>query len=160
MSPDRSIRRRAYFTAGPNAPPPLQVEVERRVRFEEVDGMGIVWHGYYLSYFEDARVALGRKYGVGYDRFYAERVPSPIKELHVDYRLPLQFDEEVRIQALLHWSEAARMNFEFVIRKTDGRVATTGYSIQLMLNRDLELLMVPPLFYQEFCRRWRAGELA
>jgi acyl-CoA thioester hydrolase len=149
----------AWFETAPDAPAPLKASVTRRVRFEEVDSMGIVWHGHYPSYFEDARVALGRKYGVGYEAFYANRVPAPIKQLHVDYRLPLRFDEEVEITALLHWSEAARMNYEFAIRKEDGRLSTTGCSIQLMLNPELELLVIPPPFYQEFCRRWEAGEL-
>ena len=54
MSSGRSARRRAYFAAVPDAPPPLRVDVGRKVRFEEVDSMGIVWHGHYASYFEDA----------------------------------------------------------------------------------------------------------
>ena len=44
----------------------FEVQTEIRVRFSEVDSMGVVWHGNYLKYFEDGREAFGRKHGLGY----------------------------------------------------------------------------------------------
>lgn len=152
-------RRPPYFPIVSGAPPPLRVQQMRRVRFEEVDSLGIVWHGRYASYFEDARVALGRRYGIGYEEFRQHATPVPIKQMHLDYVLPLRFDEEIVIEAIMHYTEAARMNLEFVIRNAAGAIATTGYTIQLMLDQNFQLLIVPPPFYQEFCRRWQAGEL-
>ena len=61
-----------YFRRGEGQPPPLRAITKRRVRFEEVDPLGIVWHGRYPSYFEDARVELGRKYGIDYMDFYKQ----------------------------------------------------------------------------------------
>ena len=37
---------------------------EIEVRFSEVDSMGIVWHGSYAKYFEDAREEFGKKYNL------------------------------------------------------------------------------------------------
>lgn len=42
-------------------PPPLSAGATRLVRFNEADPLGIVWHGHYASYFEDARAAFGDK---------------------------------------------------------------------------------------------------
>ena len=33
----------------------LTVTKDIRVRFNETDPLGIVWHGYYITYFEDGR---------------------------------------------------------------------------------------------------------
>jgi len=44
----------------------LKASTEIEVRFSEVDSMNIVWHGAYSLYFEDAREAFGKKYGLGY----------------------------------------------------------------------------------------------
>ncbi len=153
------MSRRAYFKAEPGAPAPLRTTVRRVVRFEEVDSMAIVWHGRYPSFFEDARVALGDSHGIGYLDFHAQGVLTPIKQMHVDYQKPLRFKEEFSIEALLHWSEAARINYEFILRNAAGQVTTTGYSVQLMLDTNYNLLMAPPPFYQEFRERWKAGEL-
>ncbi len=148
-----------YFPLRPGCPPPLRLAVERRVRFEEVDPLGIVWHGRYPSYFEDARVALGDRFGVGYHDFYAQGVVTPIKRLQVDYARPLRFGEVATVEGILHWSEAARIDFEYVIRDGTGQVATTGCSVQLLLGEDQQVLLVFPPFYEAFRARWRAGEL-
>lgn len=148
-----------YFPERQGQPPPLRVRTKRRVRFEEVDSLGIVWHGRYVSYFEDGRVALGEKYGIGYMDFYAHGVVAPIKKMHFDYHLPLKFQEEMTIEAILHWSDAARMNFEFIIRNGAGDRSTTGYTVQMMMDLNQRILLVPPPFYLEFCKQWKAGEL-
>ena len=46
-----------YFPEEGDMPKPLVAEVKRRVRFEEIDLLGMVWHGRYPSYFEDGRIA-------------------------------------------------------------------------------------------------------
>lgn len=152
--------RRGYFQLVPGAPPPLRVTVSRRVRFEEVDTMRIVWHGRYPSYFEDGRVALGRRYGISYSDFIREQIPVPIRQMIIDYHHSLVFEDEFEIETILHWSDAARLNFEYVIRNAEGRSVCTGCTVQLMLGRDLEVLLTPPPFFMGFLERWRLGELS
>ena len=149
-----------YFPRREGGPAPLSVTVQRRVRFEEADPMGIVWHGRYPGYFEDGRVALGNRYGIGYEDFIRHGVPAPIRKLQIDYLSPLRFGEEFSIEAILHWCDAARLDFEFLIRGADGATAATGCSVQLLLDRTGELLLLPPPFVREFRERWRAGSLA
>lgn len=151
--------RKAYFRSQPEAPAPLRMTVERVVRFEEVDPLGIVWHGRYPSYFEDGRVLLGEQYGIGYMDFYHQGIVAPIKQLHVDYQKPLQFGERFSIEAILHWSDATRLNHEFILRNAAGEVTTSGYSVQLLMDREQNVLMLPPPFYADFRGRWQAGEL-
>ena len=151
--------KRPFFKTAAEAPPPLVVRVKRRVRFEEVDSLRIVWHGRYPSYLEDVREALGDRYGIGYLDFFAHGVVAPIKQLFFDYHLPLYLHEELTIEGLLHWSDAARLNFEYQIYNPEGRLATSAYSVQMMLDLHTnQVLMLNPPFYQDFLRRWRAGE--
>jgi acyl-CoA thioester hydrolase len=151
---------RPYFPTQQGAPAPLRVSVERQVRFEEVDPLNIVWHGRYPSYFEDARVAFGEKYGIGYLDCYDRGILTPIKKLHLDYFRPLRFPEPFSIEGILHWSEAARLDFEFIIRNRAGEVTTTGYTVQMMLDPALNIMLIPPPFVQEFRERWRSGEFS
>jgi len=148
-----------YFRPRVGQPEPLRHKVTRRVRFEEVDSLGIVWHGRYASYFEDGRDAHGEAYGIAYSDFYRQGVVVPIKKIHVDFHRSLRLREMVSIEALLHWSEAARINYEFIIRDGDGRMAATGYTVQMMLDLERNLCMIPPSFYSDFLERWKAGEL-
>lgn len=149
-----------YFRRADTDPQALHSSVERIVRFEEVDPLGIVWHGRYPSYFEDGRVLLGAQFGLGYMDFYHHGVIAPIKQMHIDYQRPLRFSEPFTIEAILHWSDATRLNHEFILRNAAGEVTTTGYTVQLLMDKEDNVLMLPPPFYAEFRRRWQAGELA
>ncbi|WP_020677815.1 acyl-CoA thioesterase [Geopsychrobacter electrodiphilus] len=151
--------KKPYFPMKAGAPPPLRCTVERVVRFEEVDPLAIVWHGRYPSYFEDARVMLGQTYGLGYMDLYQQGVLAPIKQLFVDYQLPLRFGEAFSIEAILHWSDATRLNHEFILRNAAGEVTTSGYSVQLLMDEQQQVLMLPPPFYADFRERWQAGAL-
>jgi acyl-CoA thioester hydrolase len=151
---------RRYFTEQPGAPLPLRLTVERQVRFEEVDPLNIVWHGRYPSFFEDARVALGEKYGIGYLQCYRQGILAPIKKLHLDYLRPLSFPETFSIEAILHFSPAARLNFEFVVRNRERQVSTTGYTVQMMVDLEQNIMLIPPPLLRDFLERWQKGELS
>lgn len=153
------MSRKPYFKAVPGAPEPLRATVERRIRFEEVDPLGIVWHGRYPSYFEDGRVHLGQLYGIGYQDFREHSVAAPIKQMHMDYIKPLSFGEVAYVEAIIHWNEAARLNYEFIIRNEDQEITTTGYTVQLFVDSAQELMMFPPAFYMDFLERWKGGQL-
>ena len=150
--------RKPYFKPVPGSPAPLRAVVKRQVRFEEVDPMGIVWHGRYAGYFEDSRVALGHKYGISYSDFIRQRTPAPVRQMCIEYLAPLFFEDDMEIEAILHWSEAARMGFEYRIRKDDN-IVCTGYTVQLMLDENSELLLSPPPFYLDFLDKWKEGLL-
>lgn len=150
---------RAYFPAQKGAPSPLRLTVERQVRFEEVDPLNIVWHGRYPSYFEDARVAFGEKYGLGYLDFYSKGILAPIKMMHMDYFRPLRFPEHFTIEGILHWSEAARLNFEFIIRNQALEITTRGYTVQMLIDSEENIMLITPPFLRDFLYRWQEGEI-
>ena len=158
-------RKYPYFkpekTADGGPPPaPLHYTVERAARFEEVDALGVVWHGRYPSYFEDARVAFGETYGISYYDFRDAGLIVPVKQMGVDYAKPLRFAQRCRVTAFLHWSEGARINFSYRITDMDGGLLTTGYTVQLFLDTELRVFMFKPGFYADFCARWQAGTLS
>ena len=142
-----------------DGPAPLTVSCRRVVRLEEVDALGIVWHGRYPSYFEDGREDLGRRFGLGYTAFKAAGVVMPIRRLTVDYLSPLKYLDEMTIETALHWNEAARMNIPYRILGPDGRLVTSGATVQLMVGLDGGLLLEAPAFYLDFQARWREGRL-
>ncbi|MCP3944572.1 MAG: acyl-CoA thioesterase [Desulfobacteraceae bacterium] len=151
--------KKPYFKQNAEDPPPLKGRVTRRIRFEEVDMLTIAWHGHYTSYFEDARVLLGQNYGIGYMDLYAQGILTPIKTVHVDFIRPLKFMDKITIEGILHYSQAAKINSEYIIYNPQGEIAATGFTVQMMLNTDYELYLTQPEFYKNFCDQWRAGKI-
>ena len=37
----------------------IEASTDLRVRFQEIDSMHVVWHGHYITYFEEARRLVG-----------------------------------------------------------------------------------------------------
>ncbi|MDR1656995.1 MAG: acyl-CoA thioesterase [Deltaproteobacteria bacterium] len=142
-----------------DGPPPLSVSCRRMVRLEEVDVLGIVWHGRYAGYFEDGREEIGRQFGLSYIEFKQAGALLPIRTLHVDYLLPLHYLETFDLETTMHWHEAARLNIEYKIFNSERRLTTQGYSVQMMIDLEGNLLLEAPAFFRDFQKRWRLGEL-
>lgn len=81
-----------------------------RVRFVETDAMGIVHHSNYLAYFEEARVAYLRHIGHPFTEWRNEGLESPVLESFVQYRKPLEFDEEIKVHVSL--ADITRATFQ------------------------------------------------
>ncbi|WP_163335657.1 thioesterase family protein [Desulfopila sp. IMCC35008] len=146
-----------YFPVDESAPAPLVASCMRRVRFEEVDGLGMVWHGRYPSYLEDGRIAFGDAFGLTYQSFMVHNTVAPIVKMHLDYRSVLRFDEQITVETKLHWSDAARLNFTYTLFKKNGEVAASGYTVQMMTEPDGTVLLVLPDWLETFRRKWKEG---
>ncbi len=143
-----------YFEKEKNAPAPLTAIVRRRVRFEEVDPLGIVWHGRYSSYFEDGRDAFGRKFHLKYYDMHDNGFIAPLIKFHADYHLPLEYQDEFLIYCSLSWSDAAKLNFSFKIEKMDKSIAATGYTVQIFTDLNRKLLILRPDFVNNLYNNW------
>lgn len=151
------MARKRYFSKIEGAPSPLIATTSRRVRFEEVDSIGMVWHGRYASYFEDGRIAFGDKYGLSYSIYMKHNVMAPIAQMHVDFKLPLRFDETITIETRLHWNDSMRLDFSYAILNEKNTTAATGYTVQLLTEPDGNVLFASPSWIDDFRKKWQSG---
>jgi acyl-CoA thioester hydrolase len=149
-----------YFDVRPGTPDPLTVCCRRRVSFSEVDPLSIMWHGRYPSYFEDANEALGRRCGLSYADFRDAGVLAPIVQFHVDYFDSPLLGEEVSIIGRMIWTEAARIDIEYEIRKENGSLAAAGYTVQMLVTAEGETLVAPPPLLTRCRERWAEGDFS
>lgn len=147
--------KKQYFSQDDSNPAPLVASCERRVKFEEVDVLGMVWHGRYPSYIEDGRISFGDKYGLTYQSFMENKTVAPIVQMNFDYKAPLRFDQIMQIETRLHWSVSARLNFSYIIQNSEGVVNATGYTVQLLTDIDGAVMLVAPEWLQKFQEKWR-----
>lgn len=92
------------------SPDDYEFEHRIRVRFVETDAMGIVHHSNYLAYFEEARVAYLRAIGHPFTEWRDAGLESPVLESFVQYRQPLQFDDEITVH--LRLADVTRATFQ------------------------------------------------
>lgn len=139
-----------------NNEPALVTTTRTTVRFSEVDSMQVVWHGEYVRYFEDGREAFGREYpGLGYLDFYANGYTAPIVDLQLQYLSPLTVNDVAIIETRYIETVAAKLCFEYIIRKeSDGALVARGSSIQVFVDKEGEMALNNPSFYEEWKKQW------
>jgi acyl-CoA thioester hydrolase len=99
-----------------------------RVRFAETDAMGIVHHGRYLPYLEEARVAYLRHLERPYTALRAEGIEMAVLEAYLRYRSPLRFDEVVDVH--LGVASASRTTFRMAyVLTVDGELRATAATV-------------------------------
>ncbi|AWG24693.1 acyl-CoA thioesterase [Flavobacterium kingsejongi] len=131
----------------------LTVSEEIRVRFNETDPLGIVWHGYYITYFEDGREAFGRKHGISYLDIHKSGYTTPIVKSTCEHKLPLRYGDVMRIETAIVDTPAAKIIFRFTIYNGNNEVACIGETIQVFLDSEGTLSLNIPPFYEEWKRK-------
>ena len=129
------------------------------IRFSEVDSMGVVWHGHYAIYFEDAREEFGRKYGLEYLMMYDEGYFEPIVELTFKYKRPMIYGMKPEIELVYRPTEAAKIVFDYEIRDAATKeIFVTGHSVQVFMDRNThQLVLNNPDFYEAWKKRWEVN---
>ena len=124
------------------------------IRFSEVDSMNIVWHGSYVQYFEDAREAFGRKYGLTYQNYFDNGFYAPLVDMQFEFKNPLQYGDTARIEIEYIPVEAAKVIFKYqIFREKDNALAATGSTTQVFLDSNYKLVLYSPDFYTEWKKR-------
>jgi acyl-CoA thioester hydrolase len=104
-----------------------------RVRFVETDAMGIVHHSNYLAYFEETRVAYLRHIGHPFTEWREQGLESPVLESFVQYRQPLEFDDQIDVHLRLAAVTRATFQMAYLITVDDrdgvAQVRATGVTV-------------------------------
>lgn len=132
----------------------LVVEKELEIRFSEVDMMGVVWHGNYPLYLEDAREAFGAEFGLSYALYIKENVFVPIVKMDVDYKRPVRFGMRPVIRIEYVPTDAAKVIFDYKLYdKESGDVFLTARTVQVFMDREYKLMWFSPDFYTQWKRQ-------
>jgi len=113
-----------------------------RVRYQETDRMGIVYHSNYFIWFEIGRTELFRKLGVSYRDIESGGRFLAVTEARCDYKAPATYDDELEITTLLSEVKRSVIGFEYEIRK-DGGIITTGSTKHAFLDAKGRPVKIP-----------------
>ena len=136
--------------------PRLSETIERKVSFHDLDAMGVVWHGHYLLYMEEAREAFLNKYGTGYMQMLDAGYFEPITHLNLNYKGSFVYGDQMRIEIEYEPSYKACIIFKYrFFRVSDGKLMTEATTTQHFVTKERrELELLRPDFYREWQKKW------
>lgn len=132
----------------------LHNNAQFRVRFNETDPLGIVWHGHYITYFEDGRESFGEQYSISYRNIEDEGFLAPIVKCTCDYKKPLRFGDRAKIETTYVHQPATKLVFRYKILNMQGQVVATGETIQVFTDKSGELQLSDPPFFRDWKTKW------
>ena len=132
----------------------LKDRTEVKVRFGEVDSMGIVWHGNYVKYIEEGRESFGKRYGISYLDIYAHNVMAPVVNMNIDFKKQVQYGDILIVETEYINQDAAKIIFHFnIFRKSDNELVATAESTQVFIDQKREMLLYTPPFITDWKKR-------
>lgn len=116
----------------------LTSEVSIMTSFQDADPMGVVYHGNYFRYFEEARRLLMEKINYNYREMKISGYAWPVIDSYVKYVKAIPFNYQIRVVATLkEWENHLRVDYIIYDAKTGVRM-TKGYTRQVAVNMETE----------------------
>ena len=106
--------------------------LERRVLPQHTDHAGVMWHGAYVSWLEEARLEALSAAGLAYADLSARGLELPVVSLAIDYRQALLHGEIVQLCSWLLPRRGVKLPWLSRFQKADGSVAAEA-RVELVL---------------------------
>lgn len=111
------------------------------------DYAGIVWHGTYLTWMEEARVEYLRSIGIEFADLVALGCDLPVVELSLRYHLPIRLGVSALVKTRLIETKGVRINWDYEIQSYDRQeLFVSGKVVLVGVDREKGKIMrqLPP----------------
>ena len=119
-------------------------QVETRVRYAETDQMGRAYHSHYIVWCEMGRTALMREHGASYAELESRGVMLPVTRIEIEYRVPLRYDDAVRVDTRICSVRSRSVTFEYeVYRSADEVLVARATTMLVCMDGDGKTRRIP-----------------
>ncbi|MDP5274413.1 acyl-CoA thioesterase [Chengkuizengella axinellae] len=125
-----------------------------RVRYQETDQMGVVYHGNYLNWFEIGRTEYVREMGYSYRNIEKLGLYLPVVDAQISFKRPAKYDDVVDIYTKVAEFTSKKIIFENVVRKGED-ILVTGKTVHVWLNsqwKTIRLDVEAPELYERLLK--------
>jgi acyl-CoA thioester hydrolase len=123
-------------------PSPAEHSLSIRVRYGEVDAMGVVHHSRFLQYFEMGRIELLRALGHSYRDLEADGILFVVVKMDCRFKAPAKYDDELQLLTRITRQTHVRIDHAYELRRGSTLLATGNTTIACV-GRDGKLREIP-----------------
>lgn len=106
--------------------------LRRRVLPQHTDHAGVMWHGAYLAWLEEARVEALAQAGLDYSVLSGRGLELPVVSLAIDYRQALLHGDVVEVRSALESRRGVKLPWRSWFVRHDGTLAAEA-RVELVL---------------------------
>jgi len=124
----------------------ITTENEIRIRYDEVDKMGYVYHGNYAKYYHISRTELLRKIGICDKELEKHDILLPVIEMNIKYLKPIFYDEVITVKTSLIEFPTSRLSFRHEVRNYKNELINQAESTVAFVDINTRKPMRAPQF--------------
>lgn len=118
-----------------------------RVKYADVDAMGVVYHGNYAQYFEAGRAEAFRNLGYTYKNFEADGFSLPVVEMKTRFIKPAKYDDLLTILTIIKTVPSRKLTIFTELYNELGELITNAeISFIFVKSKNMSLISAPEKF--------------
>lgn len=115
-----------------------------KVRYDEVDKMGFVYHGNYAKYIHISRTNLLRKIGICDKTLESQNILMPVIEMSISYIKPVYYDDLIKIKTTLKELSGIRLKFDHLVYNPNNEIINKARSTLVFVDNNTQKAMRIP----------------
>ena len=118
-----------------------------RVKYADVDAMGVVYHGNYAQFFEAGRAEAFRNLGYTYKNFEADGFSLPVVEMKTRFLKPAKYDDLITITTIIKTFPSRKLTIFTELYNELGELITNAeISFIFVKSTNMFLISAPEKF--------------
>lgn len=116
---------------------------EHLVQYYETDQMGVVHHSNYIRWFEEARIYIFDRIGLGYRELEKQGIIGPVTSVNAQFKTMTRFYDTVIVRVRFVRYTGVRLYVEYEVCDRDtGELRCIGQSEHCFIDRDGRIISV------------------
>ena len=118
-----------------------------RVKYADVDAMGVVYHGNYAQFFEAGRAEAFRNLGYTYKNFEADGFSLPVVEMKTRFLKPAKYDDLITITTIIKTFPSRKLTiFTELYNELSELITNAEISFIFVKSTNMSLISAPEKF--------------
>ncbi len=119
-----------------------QFDHKIRVRYQETDQMGVVYHANYLTYFEMARTEALRSLGKTYRDLEASGCFLVVNKVECSYKKPAKYDDLIVVRTFVEKVSHVKIEHRYEVYRNEELLAT-GRTVLAAVDGNGRIIRIP-----------------
>ena len=123
-------------------------ELVKTVLPQHTDHAGVMWHGSYLNFLEEARIDALNKVGISYSKLSKKGFELPVVSVNIKYKISFFHGENIVLMSQFKVENKIRINCKTLFLKLNGDIgaeALVGLVFVRKKNESLKLVRELPV---------------
>ena len=131
--------------------------LEQTVYYADTDAYGVVWHGTYLRWMEQARVEFCRELGIDLVSTKENNVIIPVTNINIRYKASAKLDETIVVETQITKISPLTVTFNQVIKHKDSEKIFTIADVEVVaVNNEGKIYRRMPELLKLACEKGMA----